>query len=250
MFGFGAAECPVEDDIREWMEWRFAWLARTFGDECMLTGPVITPTDEFFPCGLDGGEEAARRMFALVCKYMEVDPATVNLEFYDAEEPVGHGHIEIDWSGSGAAGTYQQHGKNVAICRDALNDPLSFVATAAHELGHELLLGADKLDADVEDHEPLTDLLTVFRGLGIFGANASLNERQYEGAIGWAGWSYSRTGYLDFPMWGYAHAILAFAREEAKPEWARQLRPDVRALFKQGLKYLQRHGLGAGIENE
>jgi hypothetical protein len=250
MFGFGEVECPVEPDLRDWMEGRFAWLVVNFGEEPLLRRPVITPTDDFFPFGLDGSEDAARRMFALVCKYMDVDPTTVSLEFYDTDEPVGRGHIEIDWSGSGAAGTYQAQGKTIAIRRDALNDPLSFIATSAHELGHEILLNCGFEDADEEDHEPLTDLFTVYRGLGIFGANASLNERQYEGAIGMSGWGYSRTGYLDFPMWGYAHALLAYARDEAKPPWARHLRLDVHTLCKQGLKYLHKHGLGAGLEDE
>jgi hypothetical protein len=45
-----------------------------------------------------------------------------------------------------------------------LDDPLAMVATAAHELGHVRRLGHGWLSDEAADHEPLTDLLTVFLG--------------------------------------------------------------------------------------
>ena len=54
-----------------------------------------------------------------------------------------------------------------------LNDPLGLVATLAHEIGHEILLGEGRVSRDQPDHEPLT-LLTVFMGMGShFTANAT-----------------------------------------------------------------------------
>jgi hypothetical protein len=47
--------------------------------------------------------------------------------------------------------------------------PMSPIATIAHELGQAL-----PHDVDRPDLEPLTDLLTVYFGLGSFGANATL----------------------------------------------------------------------------
>jgi len=73
-----------------------------------------------------------------------------------------------------------------AVGRDVLNTPLTQPTTvygwdltslygsgtALHELGHVLLLADGKISKDRKDHEHLTDLLTVWLGLGIFTANS------------------------------------------------------------------------------
>jgi hypothetical protein len=41
-------------------------------------------------------------------------------------------------------------------------------------------------------------------------------------------------------MLGYAMAHVAWFRDEPRPAWAKHLRPAQRAVFKQGLDYLQR----------
>jgi hypothetical protein len=236
-------DCPVEPWMRDWILGRLAWLAKQLGEDRLLNGRVITPTDEHFPFGLDGSEERGRRMFEHLCGLMGVDPAPLQLRFEDSAKPLTTGTLEYDWSSDGAAGTYEdEESQVITIASGALSDPMEFAATAAHELGHVILLGGGHLSGEEEGGEPLTDLLTVYYGMGIFGANASLNERQYNGAIGMSGWSYSRKGYLDFPTWGFALAGYAFARGETNPPWAKHLRPDIRALFKQGLRYLEQTG--------
>src|SRR5262249_54398499 len=122
-----------------------------------------------------------------------------------------------------------------------LDDPLAMVATMAHELGHVLLLGQGRVSADVEDHEPLTDLLTVFLGLGIFTANSVLREHYWDaGAV--SGWSMGRSGYLTMAMYGYALSLFAWMRGEVQPSWAKELRLDVRSAFKEGLRFLEETG--------
>src|SRR5215469_13292482 len=51
----------------------------------------------------------------------------------------------------------------VAIRSSMLLDPISLVATMAHELGHVILLGGNFLTHDTPDQEPMTDLLTGLR---------------------------------------------------------------------------------------
>ncbi len=85
------------------------------------------------------------------------------------------------------------------------------VATLAHELGHIHLLGHGRISDDVEDHEPLTDLLTVFFGMGIFTANAVMYEQYWENGV-LSGWSMGRRGYLGMPVYGYALARFARLR--------------------------------------
>src|SRR2546429_487799 len=82
----------------------------------------------------------------------------------------------------------------------------ALAATAAHELGHVLLLGQGRLSPDAEDHEQLTDLLTVFLGLGVFTANTRVRSASsHEGLT--ESFSIRRLGYLGQPQTGYALAL-------------------------------------------
>jgi hypothetical protein len=95
------------------------------------------------------------------------------------------------------------------------------------------LLGDGRVSASREDQEPLTDLLTVFFGLGIFTANAAFeymqDTRRYRT---------SRLGYLTEPMYGYALARYAWLRGETNPPWARYLDTNPRTFLKRGLRYI------------
>src|SRR5262249_14673197 len=125
----------------------------------------------------------------------------------------------------------------IAIRSTQLKDPLALVATLAHELGHVILLGGRLLDPKSPDHEPLTDLLTVFLGLGIFTANCAGRFRQYQDEAR-QGWSMQRLGYLPEEVYGYALAKFAAERGEPKSEWVEHLSTNVRAYFKQSRNWL------------
>jgi hypothetical protein len=199
---------------------------------------VVLPTPEFFPDAYLGTEEDARVIFSRVCDYMGLPSESVELSFYTDRNPVYEGQ----WQ-QGTAGLYhEEQGKFwVSVEASNLDDPLGLVGTLAHELAHVHLLGHGRISADVEDHEPLTDLLTVFLGLGVFTANSAIHENYWhEGNV--SGWSVGRRGYLSMPMYGYAFALFAQARGEEDPAWAKELRLDVRAALKQGARFLTESG--------
>ena len=139
----------------------------------------------------------------------------------------------------GTAGLYSQQGGRTAIWLEEsrLADPVSVVATFAHELCHADLLGDGRITRDAADHEPLTDLATIYFGMGVFTANASFRDKSYRSG-NWEHWSISRQGYLTAPILAYALALFAWLREEPKPSWARHLRLDVRSPFRKALSYL------------
>jgi hypothetical protein len=90
----------------------------------------------------------------------------------------------------------------------------ALVATIAHELGHTLLLGDGRISSRREDHEPLTDLLTIFFGIGIFSANAAFDSTQEDqGQYGYM--RTTRLGYLTEPMYGYG-LVLALAQADPR----------------------------------
>ena len=115
------------------------------------------------------------------------------------------------------------------------------MATIAHELGHVVLLGGGKVSPDDKGHEYLTDLLTVFFGLGIFTANSAFQFSQWQDHSH-QGWSASRSGYLSEEMFAYSLAVYAWLRGEKNPKWANFLAINVGVYFRQCLKYLSKGG--------
>jgi hypothetical protein len=184
---------------------------------------------------------------------MQVKRSSVELEIFP-DETEHLREILPYWRGDGAkraAGLYVHHSKEdsneeeqseekcmvVAIRSTQLKDPLSLVATVAHELGHVILLGGRLLDPKTSDHEPMTDLLTVFLGLGIFTANSARRFRQYQEDRR-QGWSMQRLGYLPEEVYGYALARFAAERGEHRAEWMKHLSTNLRTYFKQSRTWL------------
>jgi hypothetical protein len=128
----------------------------------------------------------------------------------------------------------------IALKSTLLKDPLSLVATAAHELGHVILLGGGLMDRDTSDHEPMTDLLTVYLGFGIFTANSAARFKQYQEERR-AGWSMQKLGYLREEVYGYALARFAAERGEERAEWTKHLSTNVRAYFKRSRSWLNKN---------
>ncbi len=225
-----------------------AWLVEKVGAETIRRARVVLPTEEFFPDPYDGSPSAVRALLDRVCGYIEVDPSRVELQFYSEKKPSSSGVSVTDPDG-GTAGLYSEAQGKAAIWLEAshLEDPLSVVATFAHELCHFHLLGRRLLDPPTEDHEPLADLATVCFGLGAISANAVIRETSWH-AAGWEGWRAGRHGYLTAAMLGYALAWFAWYRGESGPAWANRLRPDALDAFRKGLRYLQKRGAAEPIE--
>lgn len=232
-------DCPVQPVEQDWIERSLDWLVGQFGTE-RLHGEVVLPTDDYFPGAYRGTREDIQAVLERLCTHMVIDPARVKLEHDVADDnPELSAHVPIHAEWAGAAGHHRiRDGRSVVGIRDdQAARPMALVATIAHELGHVLLLGDGRISARQQDQEPLTDLLTVFFGLGIFSANAAFEySRETRGAYGYA--RTSRLGYLTEPMYGYGLARYAWLRGEADPRWARYLDTNPRTFLKRGLRYL------------
>ncbi|MCF6227221.1 MAG: hypothetical protein L3J82_00925 [Planctomycetes bacterium] len=239
---FGKPKCPVAGEPKEWLEKGMLLLANHFGLERLRDQPIVLPTDEYFPDRLDGTEEAAEACYRRVCSYMDIDPSRAEFQIFEDDAPPKIKQA-MEWSHNGAVGLFT-HDKipKISIERGILADPMSLIATCAHELGHLLLAEVDLSEIEEDDEEPLTDLVTVFFGLGIFGANSAASFSQSSEEVGFTVTEWSSQGYLEFSEWGYAHALLAHARDEKKPAWIKHLRPDILVFCKQGVSYILKTG--------
>jgi hypothetical protein len=175
-------------------------------------------------------------MFERVCDYMGVDSDTVQLELSNEKVNIITSTL--------AAGTWSEGDwlKKSKIKLDASNfdRPADLVGVMAHELAHQRLLGEKRYPRDNFDNELLTDLTAVFHGFGVFLAN---NPKKSTGQLSrWPGTDLHRPEYLSEPMLGYAMAHIAWLRDEEKPPWAKHLRWAQRAVFKQGMRFLNETG--------
>jgi hypothetical protein len=241
-----APRCPVEERERVWIQESMDWFRGQFGDD-PLGRPVVLPTSEFFPPPFSGSDGDVRAVVHTVSGYMGLAAEQIQVHVTDDYDHatamkrfVPRAVTRVD----GAAGLYADDagGKTIAIDRSAARDPARLLAVIAHELGHVRLLGEHRIAADRKDGEPLTDLVTVYLGMGIFTANAAFD---FHGlppdrpAVRIGGWSTSRLGYMTEQMFGYGLACLAWLREEPDPAWAKYLDTNPRDYLKHGLHYLK-----------
>jgi hypothetical protein len=234
------AGCPVRPVEQAWIESSTDWLVGEFG-RARLGGAVLLPTDEYFPGTYTGSRADVRAVFLRLCAHMGVDPGRVDLVHDDAfTDDVLAAHVPVLSTWSGAAGHHRVVGGRsvIGINDEQARAPMALVATIAHELGHVLLLADGRISVDREDHEPLTDLLTVCFGLGVFSANAAFEfGRETRGELSYT--TTSRLGYLTEPMFGYGLAYYAWLRGESDPAWARFLDTNPRTYCRRGLRYLR-----------
>jgi hypothetical protein len=238
MFNWFTRSCPVDAPTRAWIEQRWRWLTDQFGSELMIDCPTVLPTKEFFPDPYDAGEDAARVMFDRVCDFMGADPAGIDLQFYSKNRRFNI----VNESGRDvgvAGGTYHAGDTRfvVRLDRTMLDQPMSLVATMAHELAHVRLLGENRIKHSAWDNELLTDLTVIFHGLGVFRSNHPAYWHEHPAT--WPDTDIPRPEYMTAPMLGYALAYRSWLREELPVKWQRHLRMGPRGEFKQAARFLK-----------
>jgi hypothetical protein len=229
------AKCPVSVEAQRWIQDSLQWLLAEFGDDA-LNGEVLLPASLFPPGSFSGTEASVRPVLRRLCTRMGVDIDAIQVDLSDDPDIPDMGpHVPIASQFSGAAGHFQwdEGVPVVALRRRQLRHPVALAATLAHELAHVRLLTERRVDSARKDHEQLTDLATVFFGLGVFTANAAFDFSKNQ-----RGWQASHLGYLGEELFGYSLAYYADLRGEKDPSWARALDTNPRVYMRKGLRYL------------
>jgi|CXWL01.1.fsa_nt_gi hypothetical protein len=232
---------PLDAAEQAFVEETILWFSQSFGWAPVL-GPVLVPTTQFFPRDWAGSDAELELLFDGICQMLSLERDRIKLVVIEDEaDPIQSLGNLYETQHSGAAGLYfhkKEKGRFVvAITESSLADPGSLVATVAHELCHVLLLGEKRLDLRSPRHEEVTDLLTIFFGLGVFTANSAFQFSQWQDG-GWQGWSTRRLGYLTEAQLGYALAAHAFLRSETSPPWFDFVASGVLHYVKQTTRYL------------
>jgi hypothetical protein len=241
MFGL-RPKLPVTEEERLWVDdglrrlgWILAW-SRTQN----IT--VVLPTDEYFPDPWDATEAGLEALFRRVCGYMRVPRSKVDLAVIPDSGDLldmlpSYNRTSDDPAGLNIGGSEEER-PLIGVARSLLRDPSALVATMAHELGHVVLLDDGHLRRDADDMEPMTDLVTVYLGLGVFTANSAQRFKQYQ-EDNRQGWSIERLGYLPEVVYGYALARFARDRGEDHPAWAAYLSTNLKTWFRQSATWLR-----------
>ncbi|MEU8227054.1 hypothetical protein [Kribbella sp. NPDC048915] len=231
------ASCPVRPVEQQWIDENLDWYVAEFGAD-VLRREVVLPERSFLPAGYTGSEDDVRELFAIMCDRLEVPPGRVRLDLQPVETDELLENLPMFESSSSGAAAHWQRRDGVTVVTVDMADttqPVGLIATMAHELAHQRLLGEQRIDPDRRDGEPLTDLFTVFFGFGIFNANAAFEFYR----TGRRGYGTRRLGYLTEAMYGYALGRYAWLRGEREPDWARYLDTNPREWMKQSVRWLE-----------
>lgn len=219
---------------RRWIRMSMDWLISEFG-RGVLDRPIMLPAD-VIPEGYDGSVAAAAVLCGRVDDRMGLYPGQCGLTFdLDGVRRAVRGQVVKEQSGRWVRGDVRNQ---IQLAPSLTADPVALTAIYAHEAGHELLLGSGRLSrAARPDHESLTDLITVFYGLGIFTANASYERRRRPNG---RGKQPVARGYLREAALAEALAYYAMLRGERTPTWEHHLDPSVRRGMRNQLAILHR----------
>lgn len=233
---------PVTEEDRLWVDNGFHRLSSALGSSRMLQCAVIEPTDEFFPDPFDKSERSLELILRRVCSYMKVDRDRIELAIIPDSSELFDLLPAYSTNSDGPAGLHfgetEDEKPLIGVRQSLLTDPSSAIATIAHELGHVILLDGGHMRRETKDMEPMTDLLTVYLGLGIFTANSCRQFRQYQDDRS-QGWTMSHMGYLPEEVYGYALARFALNRREEQPSWTRHLNTNLKTYFRQSAAWLR-----------
>ncbi len=217
------------------------WLKAQFGSAPIRRDP-LDPSSPLLPKKWRASAESGADLLDRLCEFMLVKRVRLELQFYAEDEPPEPIPGFTERQTSGAAGLYF-HPENrerlvIALNASGMVEPAALAATICHELGHVHLLADARIALDAEDSEPLTDLLTVFFGAGIFAANSAFQFNQWQDGQR-QGWSTRRLGYLSEPLFGYALASYSWFRGDKAAPWRRHLRENIAYYFDDSMHFLE-----------
>jgi hypothetical protein len=214
---------PPEGE-REWVLDALRGLVQTCGHEHLVSTPVVLPQARCFPDPWHPDARGVRRLALRILRYAALDELDVEVEMFDdggaaAAEPNALVRTEAH---EGAAAWFAgivdhtcRFGANVSL----LDDPSGVTAALAHETAHAFRHVQALVVEDRDLEECLTDLSTIYLGLGVLTANASLRHRSWSVAsggssLGGHAWSTSQLGYLS-PQ-AMCFGLAAFERVRAR----------------------------------
>ena len=242
MFGFFKRTPLIEPAVMDWQFDCFEWLLKNTGGFKVFSETVLVqPSSQFFPQHGMTGPELAEALFLQVKEYAGMSDWPCKLEAQDEDpNPVVAPTLVVQDAPSAPAGTFSAMAEGVVITYNpgSISDPMSLIATFAHELSHYLTGSfSEEPPGGWENWEYAVDVTSVFLGFGIFAANSVVTFSQYA-AFDSQGWRTSRSGYLSEAEVIHALGIFAALGGISQSEILEHLKPYLRGLYKRACREL------------
>ena len=214
---------PINNLEKAWVESSMVWLATHVGIEAFFKSDIILPSPS-------AGRPANLEIL------QEIQ--------YAYREQLGSKlkPITLSRQPTTSRGTHYRYRDGVLVFSDRLleNDQ-DAIATLLHHVSHEWLDGNFQMDWSTEELDWFSDLLPVYMGWGIFGANTTVfSQSDRIGEVD--NWRIASHRVLTSRLFGYGLALFAWGHGETAPRWQRMLRPDARLPFKKMSSYLHQTG--------
>ena len=243
MFWSKKNKLPITQADKAWIDEDLNWLRTEFGEDHFMEIQTITPTKNFYNRIFEGNEEDAEFILNRTMELMKIEDVDIELDFFsdspvemsDGKTLTSPADIEGKWSS--ASGTFQQINDKVIISieREQLKNTVSLIATIAHELSHQILLGEGRIN---ENDEFLTDLTAITYGYGIFLGNSRFSFSSFSNGFE-SGWQSSSQGYLPEQIIAYAMAWLSRERKEST-YYSKYLNKSMTKYLNQSFNYLRK----------
>ena len=233
----------AEDEDWHLATWKFL-LDHCGGLSRLRASPLVDATRQYFPPTEATGHARAEHVFACVKWLAGVTdwPCTLLAQPERIRTHVAEFvHLNV-FENNLPLGTFMAADNEITITYDPalIETPAVLVATLAHELAHYLLATLrDEIPGGQDMHEFATDLMTVFLGFGLFGANRAFDFSQHGDTFG-QGWRYSRSGYLRERDWVFALAVFLALRGEQESSLKKRLKPHLYTDLVGAARYLRK----------
>jgi hypothetical protein len=223
-----AVELIPPEGERAWVLDALRGLVQRCGHEHLVSTPVVLPDARCFPDPWSPDARGVRRLALRILRYAALDELDVDVEMFDdgGAAQAQAGALVHAKAHEGAAAWFAgiddrtcRFGANVSL----LDDPGGVTAALAHETAHAFRQVQEVVVDDRDLEECLTDLSTIYLGMGVLTANASLRHRSwgFQGggsSLGGHAWSTSQLGYLSPQAMCFALAVFEQVRERGSGE--------------------------------
>lgn len=178
----GAVASPRDYD---WIVDHLAELIRFRGAETFLGAPIVTPTPDCFPQGWTADMGSLRQMLVTLLRYAGIAGVKLRIEIEDAggEATISTGSewtVQRSYRHTDAPAWFMSGGDRecvFGVAEERLRDPDQLVGILAHEAAHAYRARHGLEYRTRREDEPLTDLTTIYLGLGLLRTRAVMPSR-------------------------------------------------------------------------
>ena len=260
-----AVELIPPEGEREWVLDALRGLVEACGHAQLVSTPVVLPSERCFPDRWSPDAGGVRRLALRILRYAGLSELDVQVEMFDdgrtADLRLEPGAIVRTQAHEGAAAWFAGivddtclFGAHVSL----LGDPGGVTAALAHESAHAFRYARELVVEDRDLEECLTDLSTIYLGLGVLTANASLRHRSWSiggggTSLGGHAWSTQHLGYLSPQAMCFALAVFERVRERGAAERRAivdALETNQAGFFKAARRWLEREFEGVAALRE